>query len=144
MTDPSWEEIEVPRGSFISWANGPGQVVQGEVVAYSPTKGTDFNDDPCPQVIIDLTAPAESINKAGEVFEYDAGDLVTVNAGLTNLAKALRKADPSPGDLLRIQFTDTEKSTKGVVKIFSVKIARGSGQARQKASAPAASSAPPF
>jgi quercetin dioxygenase-like cupin family protein len=143
MTE-NWEEIEVPRGSFISWADKPGQIVQGAVVTYDPRGGTDFNDQPCPQVIIDLTAHAESINKAGEVFEYDAGDMVTVNAGQANLAKALRKADPQPGDLLKITYADTEKSAKGTVKVFAVKIARGSGTARPKATSTRQSSEPPF
>jgi hypothetical protein len=141
-----WEEIEVPRGSFIGWAERPGQEVIGKVVAYAVNGGTDFNDQPCPQVVIDLTARAYSVNKQGERFDYDAGDLVTVNAGLANLKAAIRKADPAPGDLLKISFSDTDKASKGTVKVFNVKIMRGGGAsaaaaARQQAPA---QSAPPF
>lgn len=143
MTE-QWEEIEVPKGSFMSWADRPGQSITGRVVEYAPTGGTDFNDDPCPQVVLEITRDAYSVNKQGERYDYATGDLVTVNAGLSNLKKAVRRADPEPGDLLDIAFTDTEKADKGTVKIFRVRIARGAGKAPAARAAAPAQSEPPF
>jgi len=122
---PEWEDIEVPRGAYISWGNKPGQHVTGRVVDYNPMGGNDFNDQPCPQVAIELTEPAISMNKEGQRSDFDAGELVQLNAGQVSLKRALRAADPSPGDLVKITLSDLVKTSKGTVKEFSIKIARG-------------------
>jgi len=141
MTE-QWEEIEVPKGSYMSWGDRPGQELTGRVVEYTPTGGTDFNDDPCPQVTVELTRDTYSVNKVGERFDHPAGELLTINAGLANLKKAIRRADPEPGDLLNVAFADTDRADKGTVKVFKVRIARGAGKVAQQASRQ--SDAPPF
>lgn len=140
----AWEEIEVPRGAYISWGEKPGQHVTGRVVDYNPTGGNDFNEQPCPQVAIELTEAAASINKAGERTNFDAGELVQLNAGQVSLKRALRAADPSPGDLLKITLSDLVKTSKGTVKEFSIKIARGAGVSSKPAAASASDDEPPF
>lgn len=142
----TWEEIEVPRGAYISWGDKPGQHVTGRVVDYNPTGGNDFNEQPCPQVAIELTEAAASINKSGERTNFDAGELVQLNAGQVSLKRALRAADPAPGDLLKITLSDLVKTSKGTVKEFSIKIARGAGVSTKSAAAAAATDTddPPF
>jgi len=139
MTE-AWETIEVPKGSFISWGDRPGQEVVGRVLDYDATGGTDFNDQPCPQLSVELTADAYSVNKAGERFDHGRGDVVTLNCGLANLKRAIRAAALDPGDLVSIRFDSTDRADKGTVKVFVVKVARGAGR---RTSEPA-SSAPPF
>jgi hypothetical protein len=122
---PEWEDIEVPRGAYISWGTKAGQHVTGRVVDYNVTGGNDFNEQPCPQIAIELTEPAASINKEGQRSDFDTGELVQLNAGQVSLKRALRAADPSPGDLVKITLSDLIKTSKGTVKEFSIKIARG-------------------
>lgn len=122
-----WESVEVPRGAYISWGTKTGQNVTGKVLDYNPTGGNDFNEQPCPQLAVELTEPAASINKEGERTDFDAGELVQLNAGQVSLKRALRAADPAPGDLVKITLSDLVKTSKGTVKEFDIKIARGAG-----------------
>lgn len=124
---PEWEEIEVPRGAYIGWGTKPGQHVTGKVLEYSVDGGTDFNGNPCPTVAVELTEKAASFNKDGDRSEHEAGELVQLNAGQVSLKRALRAADPSPGDLVKIELSNLVKTDKGTVKEFSIKIARGAG-----------------
>lgn len=140
----TWEEIEVPRGAYISWGTKAGQHVTGRVIDYNPNGGTDFNEQPCPQVAIELTEAAASINKAGDRTDFAAGELVQLNAGQVSLKRALRAADPSPGDLVKITLSDLVKTSKGEVKEFSIKIARGAGVSSKPAAAADSSDDPPF
>ena len=127
MTTPNWQDVDVPRGAYISWGGRTGQHVTGKVLDYDPTGGTDFNSQPCPQLSIELTEKAASINKEGDRTDIDAGELVVLNAGQVSLKRALRAADPAPGDLLKITLANLVKTTTGTVKEFDVKIARGAG-----------------
>lgn len=123
MTD--WETIEVPKGAFIGWGDKAGQHVTGMVVDYDPTGGTDFNNQPCPLITVDLHETAASFNKAGERRDFDKGELVNLSIGQAGLKAAIRKADPQQGDLVKITLTGTEKTTKGnTVKTFTVQISR--------------------
>lgn len=128
MTQPQWEEIIVPRGAYIGWGTKPGQHVTGRVTDYQPAGGQDFNGEPCPQISIELTEKAASFNKDGERSDFDAGELVVLNAGQVSLRRALRAADPSPGDLIKVIMSNLGKTAKGnPVKEFDIKIARGAG-----------------
>ena len=141
-----WETVEVPRGAYIGWGTKKGQHVTGKVLDYSPEGGTDFNGKPCPSATIELTEEAASFNKDGDRSTYAAGELVQLNAGQVSLKRALRAADPSPGDLVKITLVNLAKTDKGTVKEFDIKIARGAGGATK--TAPAADSPddddPPF
>lgn len=139
-----WEEVEVPRGAYISWGSKAGQFVTGRVVDYNPTGGNDFNEQPCPMIAIELTEPAASINKEGVRTNFEIGELVQLNAGQVSLKRALRAADPSPGDLVKITLSDLVKTSKGSVKEFSIKIARGAGVSTKPAAASAQDDEPPF
>lgn len=123
MTD--WEEIEVPRGAYISWGTKPGQHVTGKVLEYSIDGGTNYAGERCPSIAIELTEPAASINKEGERTNHDSGEVIQLNAGQVSLKRALRAADPSPGDLVKITLSNLAKTANGSVKEFSIKIARG-------------------
>lgn len=127
MTDPQWEEIDVPRGAFIGWGNRTGQHVTGRVMGYDERGGTDFNGDPCPQLQIELTERAASINKENERTDYPAGELVVLNCGQVSLKRAVRAAALDVGDLVKIELVNLVKVSNGTVKEFGIKVARGAG-----------------
>lgn len=121
----TWEEVEVPQGTFIGWGTQPGQTVTLKVHDFSNDGGTDFNDKPCPRIIGELTEPADSYKEKGTVkVNLPAGELVTLNCGQANLARNVRAAQPEPGDMIRITFASLEKGTRGDIKIFKTQIAR--------------------
>lgn len=136
-----FEVIEVPKGQFFSWASKPGQVVTGVVTAYGDEAGTDANGNIVPQISLELLADAVSVNKDGDRTEIEAGSEVTLNTGQANLKKGIKKAQPRPGDKVRMSFVSTEKNANGTTKIFEVAIKR----AAPVAAAPAQEeSEPPF
>lgn len=142
----NWETVEVPRGAYLGWGAKPGQHVTGKVVDYSENGGTNFAGEPCPSATIELTEPAASFNKDGDRTDFPAGEMIQLNAGQVSLKRALRAADPKPGDLVKIELTNLAKTANGSVKEFSIKIARGAGgaSAPAKSSAPVDDFAPPF
>jgi hypothetical protein len=145
----NWEEVNVPKGAYLGWANKPGQTVIGKVVDYNENGGTNFAGEPCPSATIELTEDAASFNKEGERTDFAAGELVQLNAGQVSLKRALRAADPKPGDLVKITLENIAKtSSGGTVKEYGIKIARGAGGAvTPKAAAPVAADDnfnPPF
>ncbi len=122
---PRWEEIEVPRGAYISWGTQPGQTVVGKVIDYDEAGGTDFAGDQCPALALDLIEPADSFTKSGERSTHEAGETVQINAGQVSLKRAVRKADPRPGDLVRIVLVNIAKLKGGrTVKEFAISVAR--------------------
>lgn len=139
-----WEEVEVPRGAFLSWGTTIGQAVTGKVLSYDETGGTDFAGNTCPQLQVELIDPAYSINKEGQRSDFPAGELVVLNCGLVSLKRAVRAASPAPGDIIKIELSNLVKVDKGTVKEFGIKIARGAGGSTKPAatqqSAPAATS----
>lgn len=139
-----WEEVDVPRGAYIGWGTKAGQHVTGKVLEYSLDGGSDFNGNPCPSVAIELTEKAASFNKEGERTDHDAGELVQLNAGQVSLKRALRAADPKPGDLVKIELSNLVKTDKGTVKEFNIKIARGAGVGVKPAAAQQNDDEPPF
>ena len=123
----NWEEVAVPRGAYIGWGTTIGQHVTGKVLEYSADGGTNFAGDPCPAATIELIEPAASYTKDGERSDHAAGEIVQLNAGQVSLKRALRAADPAPGDLVKITLKNLAKTDKGSVKEFDIKIARGAG-----------------
>ena len=64
-----------------------------------------------------------------------------------SLRRALRAADPAPGDLIKITLINLAKTDKGSVKEYDIKIARGAGGKVTPKAAPAAEvddDEPPF
>lgn len=147
MAQPQWEDVNVPRGAYIGWGTTPGQHVTGKVLDYSPAGGSDFNGEPCPQLSVELVEPAASFNKSGERTDFQAGELVVLNAGQASLKRAIRAADPAAGDLVKIALSGLVQAAKGQVKEFSIKIARGAGGTaapQAPAPQPSAQATPPF
>jgi hypothetical protein len=130
-----WEEVDVPRGAYVSWGAKTGQFVTGKVLEYALDGGTDFAGNRCPSITIELTEKAASINKEGQRTDFDAGEIVQLNAGQVSLKRALRAADPSPGDLVKITLENLVKTSNGTVKEFGIKIARGAGVSSKPAAA---------
>jgi hypothetical protein len=139
-----WEEVNVPKGAYISWGTKPGQHVTGKVLEYAIDGGTDFAGNRCPSIAIELSEKAASINKEGDRTDFDAGEIVQLNAGQVSLKRALRAADPSPGDLVKITLDNLVKTSNGTVKEFGIKIARGAGVSSKPAAAAADDDEPPF
>ena len=129
----TWETVEVPRGAYIGWGTKTGQHVTGKVLDYSPEGGTDFNQNVCPSATIELIEKAASFTKDGDRSEHEPGSLVQLNAGQVSLRRALRAADPRPGDLIKITLINLAKTDKGSVKEFSLQISRGDGKVKPKA-----------
>jgi hypothetical protein len=127
-TMPNFERVEVPRGAYIGWGNKKGQHVTGTVVDFDPTGGTDYQDNVCPQLEIELTDRAASFNKEGERTNFDAGELVVLTCGLVSLKRAVKKAEPARGDIVRITLENLVKVANGTVKEFGIEIARGAGK----------------
>jgi hypothetical protein len=98
--DDPW--ADVPSGDY--WkADTIGAQIGGTIVRVG--LGTDFNGNPCPQLVID-TADGEK----------------TVNAGQANLKAQVMALDPRPkaGDKIRITFSSTQKAAKGDLKVFTI------------------------
>jgi len=106
----NWETVDVPRGAYLGWGDRPGQHVTGKVIDYSENGGTNFAGDPCPAATIELTEAAASFNKQGERTDFPVGEMIQLNAGQVSLKRALRAADPSPGDLVKIELTNLAKT----------------------------------
>jgi hypothetical protein len=121
--DDNWEDIEVPQGTYIGWGE-IGQTITLEVVSYGDTAGTDFNGNPCPQLVGTLIMDAINYRK-GIRETLAKGGFVTVQCGQANLAKGIRAAAVEPGNLVRIKFEDTYETTKGTEgKAFKVSVNR--------------------
>lgn len=127
MPDINWddeEETSVPQGQFVGFAE-IGQTIIGEVVSYDDDTGSNFDGDPCPLVVLTLTAPAVTFREKGaDRRSLDAGELVSITCGQAGLRRKMIAAAPTPGDIVRVEFTGTYKTPKGEGKEFSVKIAR--------------------
>lgn len=137
-----WEEIAVPRGAYIGWGEKPGQKVLGEVLSYGDADGTDFDGKTCPQVSVVLTAEAHSHSKQDGWSKFDAGELVVINCGQASLKRAVQAARMSPGDLMLLEMSGIEPLKGGkTVKVFSIKVKRGTGELSANAQAAMAKSA---
>ncbi len=119
-----WEDVVVPQGAFIGWGE-IGQRITGYVVGYDDAGGSDFNDQPCPQVVIELTENATNYRDKGATKEtIDAGEFVTLTCGQANLKKAIRAAALETGNLVRVTFDSTYEAAKGEGKAFKVQVNR--------------------
>lgn len=132
MTTPGfgddWEEISVPRGSYVGWGDRPGQKAVGEVLDYSNDGGTDFDGKACPQLSLVLTELAHTHSKEAGWSKIEAGELAVINCGQASLKRAVQAANLGKGDLTMITFEKIENIKGGkTVKVFAIKVKRGSG-----------------
>jgi hypothetical protein len=127
---PNWEEIEVPRGSYVGWGSKPGQEVTGALLVYDPVGATTPAPEnaPCPLLEIELTEEAWSSDKDGNWTKFDAGQTVCLSVSQKNLQRGVQRANLHAGDLVRISMYDTEKVAKGTVKLFKVFVDRGAAK----------------
>lgn len=127
----AWEEIDVPKGTYIGWGNRPGQHVTGGVTGYDPVGATEppkpgqAVGNPCPLLEIELTAPAASYDRDLNRTDFDAGQEVCLSVSQKQLQRAVAKARLAVGDLVRIELYDSEKTTNGTVKLFKIAVDRG-------------------
>lgn len=93
---------DVPSGDYIKFSE-VGDKVVGVVLRIG--LGSDFNGNPCPQIVLDT--------EDGEK---------TVNCGQANLKAQVMALDPRPkaGDKMRITFSETKPAAKGELKVFTV------------------------
>lgn len=125
MSTQQWEDVEIPQGTFIGWGE-IGQTVTGTVISFAAEGATDFNDNPCPQLVIELTEQAITFKDKGTTRDsIPAGEFATITAGQANLKRNLLAAALTPGDTVRIKFEGTYKTGKGEGKSFKVQVARG-------------------
>lgn len=152
MTEYNFEIVDVPKGAYIGWGTTVGQHVTGKVLDYDPTGGTAFDGSVCPQLTVELVAPAASFNKEGTRTDFGSGELVVLNAGLVSLKRALKAASPEPGDVVKITLENLVKTANGTVKEMGIKIARGAArdsipakpQTQEFAQTPTFDASPPF
>ena len=114
----TWEDVEIPQGSFIGW-HEIGQKVTGKVVSFAAEGGTDFNQNPCPQIVIELTESALNFKEKGAEREtIEAGEFVTITCGQANLKRGIIAAQPTNGDLVQIHYEGTEWTTTSTPSAF--------------------------
>lgn len=102
MTEDPW--ADVPSGDY--WkADEIGARIAGTIIRVG--LGTDFNGNPCPQLVIDTGG--------------DEGEK-TVNCGQANLKAQMMTLSPrpKPGDKIRITYSSTQKAAKGDLKVFTI------------------------
>jgi hypothetical protein len=123
--DYDWEEVKVAQGTFIGWANKPGQKMTARTLAYAEAGGHDYNGEPCPQVTAELVEPFDNYRDKGTTKEtLEAGQIVEITCGLANLKRTVRGAALEPGNMFLLEFTDLVPTDKDPVKIFTMKVAR--------------------
>jgi hypothetical protein len=126
---PDFKTVDIPQGTFIGWGK-KGQTVTVKTLSFDPIGGSDFNRNPCPQLVGTLVEACDNYKDKGTAHEtLAAGELVTVTAGQANLKRGLMAADPKPGDLVRMTYTDTYKTAQGEGKVIQVEIAPGTPDA---------------
>jgi hypothetical protein len=137
MSEEEWEESTIQQGAFIGWGK-LGQTVTGRVVDFTADGGRDFNGDPCPQVVLELTESCDNYKDKGATHEtVAAGEFVTITAGQANLRRHLTTISPKPGDRLRVRYETDYKTPSGTGKEFRLKFARGAAQPAPVSTGPA-------
>jgi hypothetical protein len=127
----AWEEIEVPKGSYVGWGNRTGQHVTGGLLSIDPVGATcppkpgQTVGDPCPLLEFELTEPAASYDRDLNRTDFEAGQEVCLSVSQKQLQRAVAKAHLRPDDLVRIELTGSEKTTNGTVKLFKILVDRG-------------------
>jgi len=127
MSQPVWETVEAPVGNFVGWGTQLGQYVEGEVLDYSRTAGTDFDGDPCPLLSLRLTKPAASFSKDGTRRDFDVDEIVNITCGQANLKAGVQAMNATPGDLIHIELESIMRVNKGDMKKFIFRISRAAG-----------------
>lgn len=94
------------KSDFFKFEN-VGDMIAGDLIEVR--KGTDFNDKPCPELII----------------RTDDGADVHIGCGQAQLKAKVLAQRPEAGDWIKIEFTGTEKAAKGMKKTFELTVASG-------------------
>lgn len=124
-TDDGYEKVTVPRGTFVGWRLQPGQKMYGRVLSYSDTDGSDYNDQPCPLLVAELTQDFDNYREKGTLLEkIPAGAIVSVTGGQANLKRTLRASAVEPGNLFILEHTENYKTAKGEGLAFEMAVSR--------------------
>jgi hypothetical protein len=120
--DDGLETVEPDNRNFYGWGTSGGQVLDVEVLAYSNDGGAALGGHQVPELTGRLLAPSTSFRKKGtEMVNLDAGSEITVTAAQVRLANRLTKADPKPGDRIKITYLGVQRLPNGnTVKDFKV------------------------
>ena len=97
MTDYEFEELP-SGGSFAKWETVGDEVV-GRIAAFGIDSGTDFNGDPCPQLVV----------------ETEGGN-VTINGGQAALRRLMTDYQGRLGQIghgARVKYTGTYQTKQG-------------------------------
>lgn len=123
MSNFNWDEFK-QTGDWVRFDN-VGDGIIGVIKALR--QGTDFNNNPCPELVI----------------ETEDGDEKTVTAGQVLLKAALAEKQPQVGDKIRIVYSGVgdAKPGKAPAKQFTVDVKKGP---HELANAVVANSEDPF
>lgn len=115
MSDFNWDEF-AQTGDWVRF-DQVGDGVVGVIKAIR--QGTDFNQNPCPELIL----------------ETDGGEEKTVTAGQVLLKSALAEKRPNVGDKIRIVYSGIgdAKPGKAPAKQFTVDVKTGPHELAQPA-----------
>jgi hypothetical protein len=109
-----WDDFK-STGSFVKFET-PGDTITGDIIALRT--GTDFNGNPCPELII----------------RTDDGEEHTLSAGQALLKSELASQAPQVGDKLFVKYTGEKKLSSGrTAKDFQVAVKTGAGNVEPEA-----------
>jgi hypothetical protein len=104
----NWDDYK-SAGNYVKF-DDPGDKVVGDII--SIRTGTDYNGNPCPELLL----------------RDDEGEEHTLSAGQALLKSALAEQAPQVGDKLFVQYTGEQQLTNGrTAKAFKVAVQTGAG-----------------
>ena len=95
--------------NYVKFENVGDQIV-GTIKA-EPREGTDFNGNPCPELILEVG---------------DDNDEITLTVGWAMLKRLLAEQDPQVGQRIRVTHTGVERTERGgTMKVFTLDVKDG-------------------
>lgn len=120
-------KVELPKGRFIGWGR-KGQQLTVKVLSFELEGGRDFHGKPCPRLTGTLVEDCDNYRDLRSVEvtheRLKAEEIVNIEGSTANLKRGLMAADPKPGDIVRLTFSDTYQTDNGPGKVIDVEIAR--------------------
>ena len=127
MSIDDFEDVGSVTGTYAKWEN-VGDFYQGVIVAYSVDGGTDFNQQPVPQIVLGT-----------------ADGNVIINGSQASLKRNLANGAPKLGlgRICRVTWSGTYEAPKGVGKEFTVQARDAKpGEVEELTGAPGPDAAP--
>jgi hypothetical protein len=104
--DALLEPVGQTSGTYVKWEE-PGDQITGTIVSFNIEGGTDFNDNPCPQLVL-------ATNEGNVIIN---GSQANLRRNMTNGAPRLKA-----GHLCRVAFTGLYETPKGHGKEFAISV----------------------